>query len=219
MTLIYFVSPYINAGKINVGNLELGCGLRSKLTIGSFCLLDEPGSMNIPKRPAQGFALLEVIVSVVVGTLVLAFLVRPLSAALINRLQSDQIAQATELAQEQVELVQRTWRTDASLLPSYGSDEMTPFKPIGTDKGTGILNDPNLVPVDHPDIQNVGIDQNQDGKADFILQCFAGKSPNLTQVGSETQRSVVRVYKAPLKLEDSPKPLALMVNDIYVGPS
>jgi type II secretory pathway pseudopilin PulG len=175
--------------------------------------------MNIPKRLSQGFALLEVIVSVVVGTLVLAFLVRPLSAALINRLQSDQIAQATELAQEQVELVQRTWRTDTSLLPSYGSDEMIPFKPIATDKRTGILDDPNLVPMDHPDIQNVGIDQNQDGKADFILQCFAGKSPNLTQVSSQTQRSVVRIYKAPLRPEDSPKPLALMVNDIYVGPS
>lgn len=175
--------------------------------------------MNSPKRPSQGFALLEVIVSVVVGTLVLAFLVRPLSAALINRLQSDHIAQATELAQEQVELVQRTWREDAGLMPSYGSDETSPFRPIATDERTGILNDANLVPVDHPDIQSVGIDQNQDGKADFILQSFAGKSPNLTEVGSQTQRSVVRIYKAPLKPEDSPTPLAVMINDIYVGRS
>jgi type II secretory pathway pseudopilin PulG len=175
--------------------------------------------MNIPKRPSRGFALLEVIVSVVVGTLVLAFLVRPLSAALINRLQSDQIAQATELAQEQVELVRRTWREDASLMPSYGSDETIPFQSIATDERTGILNDANLVPVDHPGIQSVGIDQNQDGKADFILQSFAGKSPNLTEVGAQTQRSVVRVYKAPLRPEDSPTPLALMVNDIYVGRS
>jgi type II secretory pathway pseudopilin PulG len=175
--------------------------------------------MNLSKRPNQGFALLEVIVSVVVGTLVLAFLVRPLSAALINRLQSDQIAQATEVAQEQVELVQRTWREDASRLPSYGSEETRPFQPIATDERTGMLNDANLVPVDHPDIQTIGIDQNQDGKADFMLQCFAGKSPNLTEVGSQTQRLVVRIYKAPLKPEASPTPLALMVNDVYVGRS
>jgi type II secretory pathway pseudopilin PulG len=71
------------------------------------------------KRNQSGLTLVEVLASVTVAAAILAALSAPMAVGIINRRQGQDVTQATNLAQMEIESIRRNWQS-AALIPGVG---------------------------------------------------------------------------------------------------
>jgi type II secretory pathway pseudopilin PulG len=77
------------------------------------------------RRKKSGLTLVEVLASVTVAAAILAALSAPMAVGIINRRQGQDVTQATNLAQLEIEAIRRSWQIPAPVAPAVAGQAST----------------------------------------------------------------------------------------------
>jgi type II secretory pathway pseudopilin PulG len=77
------------------------------------------------RRKKSGLTLVEVLASVTVAAAILAALSAPMAVGIINRRQGQDVTQATNLAQLEIEAIRRSWQIPAPVAPAVAGQVST----------------------------------------------------------------------------------------------
>jgi prepilin-type N-terminal cleavage/methylation domain-containing protein len=117
------------------------------------------GSMRSGKKPRQGFSLIEVIIGIALVAIAVLGLAQMFTLAIMNNLRSERIANASFLAQQQIDVMR-----------NLTSDELTT---LTSGNGVDLNGDGNM-----DILKDEALDINSDGQLDYrrITEIQAGSS-------------------------------------------